>query len=149
MLAVPQEIAYLKILSWMRKGEHAIPDYNPKCVNNKHLPGLLLISLCFQLFCSLLKIWNLNKLTGVIGVFNCQGAGSWPMKQEAEEIPAVPSGPSSLSGHLSPIDVEFLDDIAGEDWNGDCAVYAFNSGYFSNPSFSLSYQILCIQNQLT
>lgn len=80
---------------------------------------------------SLLKIWNLNKLTGVIGVFNCQGAGSWPMKQEAEEIPAVPSGPSSLSGHVSPIDVEFLEDIAGEDWNGDCAVYAFNSGSLS------------------
>ena len=50
------------------------------------------------------------------------------MKQEAEEIPAAPSGPSSLSGHVSPVDVEFLDDIAGEDWNGDCAVYAFNSG---------------------
>ncbi|KAJ6410296.1 hypothetical protein OIU84_007112 [Salix udensis] len=78
------------------------------------------------------KIWNLNKLTGVIGVFNCQGKGRWPMEQEAEEIAlAVPSGPSSLSGHVSPIDVEFLDDIAGEDWNGNCAVYGFNSGSLS------------------
>lgn len=51
------------------------------------------------------------------------------MEQEAEEIAlAVPSEPSSLSGHVSPIDVEFLDDIAGEDWNGNCAVYGFNSG---------------------
>ena len=24
---------------------------------------------------SLLKIWNVNKCTGVVGVFNCQGAG--------------------------------------------------------------------------
>ncbi|KAJ6688266.1 hypothetical protein OIU74_016893 [Salix koriyanagi] len=81
---------------------------------------------------SLLKIWNLNKLTGVIGVFNCQGEGRWPMEQEAEEIAlAVPSGPSSLSGHVSPIDVEFLDEIAGEDWNGNCAVYGFNSGSLS------------------
>ncbi|KAH7857612.1 hypothetical protein Vadar_014538 [Vaccinium darrowii] len=30
---------------------------------------------------SLLKIWNMNKLSGVVGVFNCQGARSWPMKQ--------------------------------------------------------------------
>ncbi|KAL9266268.1 putative galactinol--sucrose galactosyltransferase 2, partial [Drosera capensis] len=28
---------------------------------------------------SLLKIWNLNKLVGVVGVFNCQGAGNWPL----------------------------------------------------------------------
>ncbi|KAB2053568.1 hypothetical protein ES319_A12G196100v1 [Gossypium barbadense] len=33
---------------------------------------------------SLLKIWNLNKLSGVVGVFNCQGAGSWPLKRHAK-----------------------------------------------------------------
>ncbi|KAK7331186.1 hypothetical protein VNO77_25404 [Canavalia gladiata] len=27
---------------------------------------------------SLLKIWNLNKCGGVMGIFNCQGTGSWP-----------------------------------------------------------------------
>lgn len=81
-----------------------------------------------QLVYSLLKIWNLNKLSGVIGVFNCQGAGSWPMKQVAEKIPSAPSTPSSLSAHVRPTDVEFLDEVAGEHWNGDCAAYAFNSG---------------------
>lgn len=25
---------------------------------------------------SLLKIWNLNEFTGVVGIFNCQGAGN-------------------------------------------------------------------------
>ncbi|CAJ1962774.1 unnamed protein product [Sphenostylis stenocarpa] len=35
---------------------------------------------------SLLKIWNLNKCGGVIGIFNCQGAGSWPgLESNAEE----------------------------------------------------------------
>ncbi|XP_038708265.1 probable galactinol--sucrose galactosyltransferase 2 [Tripterygium wilfordii] len=77
---------------------------------------------------SLLKIWNLNKLSGVIGVFNCQGAGRWPLKQEDEHMAIKPL---SISGLVRPIDVEFLEEVAGENWNGDCAVYAFNSGSLS------------------
>ncbi|KAK6250172.1 Glycosyl hydrolases 36 - like 3 [Theobroma cacao] len=77
---------------------------------------------------SLLKIWNLNKLSGVIGVFNCQGAGSWPMEQATEDLTSTPS---SISGNMSPCDVEFIEEVAGENWNGDCAVYAFNSGSLS------------------
>lgn len=34
----------------------------------------------------------------------------------------------SISGHLSPLDIEYLEDLAGENWTGDCAVFAFNSG---------------------
>ncbi|KAL5544041.1 hypothetical protein UlMin_007825 [Ulmus minor] len=79
---------------------------------------------------SLLKIWNLNKISGIVGVFNCQGAGNWPLKQVAERSPKTPSN-SSISGHVRPLDVEFLDEIAGENWRGDCAVYAFNSGSLS------------------
>ncbi|XWS47860.1 hypothetical protein CRYUN_Cryun13aG0021700 [Craigia yunnanensis] len=77
---------------------------------------------------SLLKIWNLNKLSGVIGVFNCQGAGSWPLKEATKEMASTPS---SISGNMSPCDVEFIEEVAGENWNGDCAVYAFNSGSLS------------------
>ncbi|EXB94449.1 hypothetical protein L484_018950 [Morus notabilis] len=80
---------------------------------------------------SLLKIWNLNKLCGVVGVFNCQGAGIWPLKQVVENIHCKSSTSSVISGHVKPNDVEFLEDIAGENWNGDCAVYAFNSGHLS------------------
>lgn len=58
-------------------------------------------------------------------MFNCQGAGTWPLKETAEHVSPTPC---SLSGHVRPLDVEFLDDIAGENWNGECAVYAFNSG---------------------
>ncbi|KAE8730905.1 putative galactinol--sucrose galactosyltransferase 2 [Hibiscus syriacus] len=77
---------------------------------------------------SLLKIWNLNKLCGVIGVFNCQGAGNWPMKQAIKDMKPTPS---AISGNISPCDIEFIADIAGENWNGDVAVYAFNSGSLS------------------
>ncbi|KAK7350666.1 hypothetical protein VNO77_09524 [Canavalia gladiata] len=71
----------------------------------------------------LLKIWNLNILTGVLGVFNCQGAGSWPLKS----LEATPSR-ITISGKVRPLDVEFLEEVASENWNGDCAVYAFNAG---------------------
>ncbi|TVU15548.1 hypothetical protein EJB05_39073, partial [Eragrostis curvula] len=73
---------------------------------------------------SLLKIWNLNNFSGIIGVFNCQGAGQWvwPVKETA----CVPTT-ISITGHLSPSDVESLDDISDDNWNGETAVYAFNS----------------------
>lgn len=77
---------------------------------------------------SLLKIWNLNKITGVVGVFNCQGAGSWPMKQALESTENSTLKARSIAGRVTPLDVEFLEDIAGERWTGDSAIYAFNSG---------------------
>ncbi|GAV83965.1 Raffinose_syn domain-containing protein [Cephalotus follicularis] len=80
---------------------------------------------------SLLKIWNLNKLSGVIGVFNCQDNGNWPLKEVAEDMNTVPSTPAPISGHVSPLDVEFLEEVAGENWNEDCVLYAFNSGSLS------------------
>lgn len=82
---------------------------------------------------SLLKIWNLNKLTGVVGVFNCQGAGTWPMKQALESTPAS----KPISGCVSPLDVEFLDEIVEKSWNGEYAVFGLNSGYF-RPTISFS-----------
>lgn len=86
---------------------------------------------------SLLKIWNLNKLTGVVGVFNCQGAGTWPMKQAPESNQS--SGP--ISGRVSPLDVEYLEDIAGETWTDDCAVYAFNAGSLRSNKVSPNMQL--------
>lgn len=78
--------------------------------------------------CSFLKIWNLNKLSGVIGAFNCQGAGNWPLKEGSENILASTSKPLTITGHISPLDIDYIGDIAGDDWTGDCAIYAFNSG---------------------
>ncbi|XP_049395552.1 probable galactinol--sucrose galactosyltransferase 2 [Solanum stenotomum] len=78
-----------------------------------------------------LKIWNLNKLSGVIGAFNCQGAGNWPLKEGSENILASTSKPLTITGHISPLDIDYIGDIAGDDWTGDCAIYAFNSGSLS------------------
>ena len=83
--------------------------------------------------CSILKIWNLNKLTGIVGVFNCQGAGQWPLMKVAQNEDTSKSTNLTITGSVRPNDVEFLEDVAGENWDGDCAVYAFNSGLISTP----------------
>ncbi|CAK9143946.1 unnamed protein product [Ilex paraguariensis] len=95
---------------------------------------------------SLLKIWNLNKLSGVVGVFNCQGVGSWPLKQAAQSVPTSTTTLPAISGCVSPLDVEFLEEIAGENWTGDCAVYTFTSGSLSrvpkNKTIEVSLDVL-------
>ncbi|KAG2688732.1 hypothetical protein I3760_09G109200 [Carya illinoinensis] len=73
---------------------------------------------------SLMKIWNLNKCTGVLGVFNCQGAGTWPCL----EIEAKGDLSSELSGQVSPADVEYFEEVSGKLWTGDCAVFAYSTG---------------------
>ncbi|XP_072971058.1 probable galactinol--sucrose galactosyltransferase 2 [Typha angustifolia] len=86
---------------------------------------------------SLLKIWNLNKICGVICIFNCQGSGFWPPREQfnqvgvgwpLKDVPVSASSSLCISGHVSPSNIEYLGNLAGENWNGDCAVYAFNSG---------------------
>ncbi|KAH9624602.1 hypothetical protein KSS87_010305 [Heliosperma pusillum] len=79
---------------------------------------------------TLMKIWNLNKLSGIIGVFNCQGVGAWPWYDNIQDT----STPEVIYGKVSPNDVEFLEDIAGDKWQGDFAVYAFYSGLLNKVS---------------
>lgn len=76
---------------------------------------------------SLLKIWNLNKFTGVIGVFNCQGAGSWPCLEKTIQKDDSPE----ISGQVSPADIEYFEEVSGDLWTGDCAVFSFNTGSLS------------------
>ncbi|PIN22494.1 Galactinol--sucrose galactosyltransferase [Handroanthus impetiginosus] len=81
-----------------------------------------------------LKIWNMNKLNGVLGVFNCQEAGSWNTKIDvgdfkrdtSQDLPI--SAITAISGHISPVDIEFLGEVASDNWSGTSAIYAFNSG---------------------
>ncbi|KAF6162335.1 hypothetical protein GIB67_008464 [Kingdonia uniflora] len=77
---------------------------------------------------SLLKILNLNKLGRVIGVFNCQELGSWLCKERNPREHVLEPKLSALSSSVKPVDVEFLQEVAGENWAGDCAVYAFKAG---------------------
>ncbi|GMN36705.1 hypothetical protein TIFTF001_006214 [Ficus carica] len=77
---------------------------------------------------NLLKIWNLNKCTGVIGVFNCQGAGSWPCLKNPVK---ANFSAETISGQVSPADIEYFEEVSGTPWTGHCAVFSFSSGSLS------------------
>lgn len=68
---------------------------------------------------SLLKIWNVNKYSGVVGVFNCQGAG-WCKVTKKTRI--HDASPGTLTTSVQSTDVETID------WNGDSIAYCFTSG---------------------
>ncbi|KAG6667968.1 hypothetical protein CIPAW_01G137300 [Carya illinoinensis] len=53
---------------------------------------------------TLLKLWNLNKYAGVVGVFNCQGAGWYPKEHKCK---AYPQFYKSMTGVVSPDNVEW------------------------------------------
>ncbi|KAM1866247.1 hypothetical protein ACFX13_009123 [Malus domestica] len=74
---------------------------------------------------SLLKIWNVNNCSGVIGVFNCQGAG-WCKIEKKTRI--HDNSPGTLSGSVCATDVDPIAQVAGADWNGETVVYAHKSG---------------------
>lgn len=74
---------------------------------------------------SLLKIWNMNKFTGIVGVFNCQGAG-WCKETKKNQI--HDTSPGTLTGSIRADDADLISQVAGEDWSGDSIVYAYRSG---------------------
>ncbi|KAK4766766.1 hypothetical protein SAY87_008408 [Trapa incisa] len=74
---------------------------------------------------SLLKIWNLNKCTGVVGVFNCQGAGWCKIVKKTCIHDAAPG---TLTGSVRASDVDFISKVVGPDWKGETIVYAYRSG---------------------
>eukprot|EP00249_Psilotum_nudum_P004283 c17816_g1_i2 orf=567-2501(+) len=74
---------------------------------------------------SLLKIWNMNKYTGVLGAFNCQGAG-WSKIDKMNVI--HDAAPKTVSGSVHARDVDMLRQVAPEGWNGDCAIYSYRGG---------------------
>ncbi|XP_010937013.1 probable galactinol--sucrose galactosyltransferase 2 [Elaeis guineensis] len=74
---------------------------------------------------SLLKIWNVNKCTGVVGVFNCQGAGWCKIAKKTRVHDAAPG---TLTGTVSARDVDGIAQLAGEGWDGQAVVYAYKSG---------------------
>lgn len=71
---------------------------------------------------SLLKIWNMNKYTGVIGVYNCQGA-AWNATEHKNTFHETRPGP--ITGSISGRDVHLIAEAAvGPYWCGDCAMYS-------------------------
>ncbi|KAI3935930.1 hypothetical protein MKW92_035369 [Papaver armeniacum] len=74
---------------------------------------------------SILKIWNLNDFSGVMGVFNCQGAGWCNVGKKNlihDEVPGT------ITGVIRAKDVAYLPKIAEEGWNGDTVIYSHLGG---------------------
>ncbi|XXG52161.1 hypothetical protein AAC387_Pa03g0545 [Persea americana] len=93
---------------------------------------------------SLLKIWNMNKYTGVLGVYNCQGA-AWSAVEKRPMFHHTKA--EVLSGAVRARDVHHLAEAATDpDWNGDCVVYRHKDGELvclpTNAVLPLSLKIL-------
>ncbi|XP_074578056.1 putative galactinol--sucrose galactosyltransferase 6 isoform X2 [Curcuma longa] len=70
---------------------------------------------------SLLKIWNMNKYTGVVGVFNCQGA-AWSSTEKKNTFHSTSS--EALTCAMTATDVHLISEAATDrEWSGDCVVY--------------------------
>lgn len=67
----------------------------------------------------------MNKFTGIVGVFNCQGAG-WCKETKKNQI--HDTSPGTLTGSVCADDADQISQVAGEDWSGDSIVYAYRSG---------------------
>lgn len=77
-------------------------------------------------------MWNVNKCSGVVGVFNCQGAGWCKI---AKKTLIHDAAPGTLTGTVSVRDVDLLPHIAGPSWSGHAVVYAYRSGALLLPLF--------------
>lgn len=67
----------------------------------------------------------MNKCTGVVGVFNCQGAGWCRVTKKTRVHDAAPG---TLTGTVRAEDVDAIADLAGPGWGGEAVVYAYRSG---------------------
>lgn len=74
---------------------------------------------------SLLKIWNMNNFTGVIAVFNCQGAGWCPV---GKKNLIHDQQPGTITGLVRAKDVDYLHKVANEGWTGDAILYSHLGG---------------------
>ncbi|KAL6858889.1 hypothetical protein ACP4OV_017891 [Aristida adscensionis] len=78
---------------------------------------------------SILKIWNLNEHSGVIGAFNCQGAG-WCRVGKKNLV--HDEQPGTVTGVIRAKDVDYLAKVADHSWSGDVVVYSHVGGEVVN-----------------
>jgi len=74
---------------------------------------------------SMLKIWSMNVCTGVLGAFNCQGAG-WCPTNRKYTIHSTLVEP--VTGSIRAKDVDALAELAGPSWSGDAVLYSHRGG---------------------
>ncbi|KAJ8562318.1 hypothetical protein K7X08_011609 [Anisodus acutangulus] len=93
---------------------------------------------------SLLKIWNMNKYTGVLGVYNCQGA-AWSTIERKNTFHKTNS--EAITGYIRGRDVHFITEAAVDpNWSGDCVLYSHGSAELVvlpyNAAMPVSFKIL-------
>ncbi|KAI5432687.1 probable galactinol--sucrose galactosyltransferase 1 isoform X1 [Lathyrus oleraceus] len=74
---------------------------------------------------SLLKIWNMNDYSGVVGVFNCQGAG-WCKVGKKNLI--HDENPGTVTGIIRAKDIDYLSTVADDKWTGDAVIFSHLCG---------------------
>ncbi|WJX65012.1 flavodoxin-like fold protein [Trifolium repens] len=74
---------------------------------------------------SLLKIWNMNDYSVVVGVFNCQGAG-WCKVGKKNLI--HDENPGTVTGIIRAKDIDYLSTVADDKWTGDAVIFSHLSG---------------------
>ena len=69
----------------------------------------------------------MNKYTGVIGVYNCQGA-AWSHVEKKNVFHQT--GTEALCCEIKGSDVHLISDASTDatDWKGDCVVYQYSNG---------------------
>ncbi|KAK8523560.1 hypothetical protein V6N12_048077 [Hibiscus sabdariffa] len=88
---------------------------------------------------SLLKVWNMNKYTGVLGVYNCQGA-AW--NSAARKNTFHQTSTDSISGHIKGRDVHLISEASLDpEWAGDCAVYCHWTGELITLPYNVSMPV--------
>lgn len=74
----------------------------------------------------MLKIWNMNKYTGVLGVYNCQGA-AWNSTERKNTFHQTKT--EAITGYIRGRDVHLISEATTDPtWSGDCAIYCHKSG---------------------
>ncbi|KAH6806740.1 Raffinose synthase family protein [Perilla frutescens var. frutescens] len=94
---------------------------------------------------SLLKIWNMNKYSGVLGVYNCQGA-AWNSAERKNTFHQTNS--EAITGYIRGRDVHLIAEAAVDSaaWDGNVVLYAHTTGAITilpyNVAMPISLKVL-------
>ncbi|KAG0471871.1 hypothetical protein HPP92_016417 [Vanilla planifolia] len=97
---------------------------------------------------SLLKIWNMNKFTGVLGVYNCQGA-AWCSTEKKNAFHS--SNPLALTSAIRGSDVHLISEASTEqNWEGNCMAYRHRDGelFFLPRGAALPVSLMVLEHEV-
>ncbi|PIM99677.1 Galactinol--sucrose galactosyltransferase [Handroanthus impetiginosus] len=88
---------------------------------------------------SLLKIWNMNKYTGVLGVYNCQGA-AWNRVERKNTFHQTKT--EAITGYIRGRDVHLISDVAlDSNWEGNVALYSQRSSVLTTLPYNVALPV--------